>query len=211
MQDWDEEAEEDEAIAEEELIRVQQEIERLRQEQESIMRRQAIMQHANAHRQHINRERVRLTELQYTIDILHQQEQRQEPPLCQWQHQPNDNPPPPHNHIPPPPLPFNTIHHHQPLSLPHNFQPPHHPRHNSAPQIPRAHSPAIYNSHHGLSTTEPHPNKNADPRKFLMCYKADIASIEGDKATLTKSLIIPLEDAVANWYSRLRSGCIHSW
>jgi hypothetical protein len=39
-QDWDEEAEEDEAAAEEEdLIRVQQEIERLWQEQESIMRR----------------------------------------------------------------------------------------------------------------------------------------------------------------------------
>jgi hypothetical protein len=40
VQDWDEEAEEDEVAAEEEeLIRVQQEIERLRQEQESIMRR----------------------------------------------------------------------------------------------------------------------------------------------------------------------------
>jgi hypothetical protein len=57
VQDWDEEAEEDEAATEEEeLIRVQQEIERLRQEQESIMRRQAIAQRAKAHRQHINRE-----------------------------------------------------------------------------------------------------------------------------------------------------------
>jgi hypothetical protein len=44
--------------------------------------------------------------------------------LGQWQHQPNANPPPPHNHIPPPLVLFNTIHHHQPLSLPHNFQPP---------------------------------------------------------------------------------------
>jgi hypothetical protein len=60
VQDWDE-AEEDEAEAEEnELISVQQEIERLREEQESIMRRQAATQRV---------ERVRLMELQYTIDI----------------------------------------------------------------------------------------------------------------------------------------------
>jgi hypothetical protein len=40
IQDWDKEAEEDEAAAEEEeLIWVQQEIQRLRQEQESIMGR----------------------------------------------------------------------------------------------------------------------------------------------------------------------------
>jgi hypothetical protein len=40
VQDWDEEAKEDEAaMEEEELVRVQQEIERLRQEQETIMRR----------------------------------------------------------------------------------------------------------------------------------------------------------------------------
>jgi hypothetical protein len=57
MQDWDDEAEEDEAVAEEvELIRVQQEIERLWQEHQSIMRRQAIAQCAEARRQHINRE-----------------------------------------------------------------------------------------------------------------------------------------------------------
>jgi hypothetical protein len=45
------------------------------------MRRQAITQCAEAHGQHINRERAKLAELQYTIDILHQQEQRQEAPL----------------------------------------------------------------------------------------------------------------------------------
>jgi hypothetical protein len=73
---WDKEAEEEEAtIEEEELTGVQQEIERLQQEQESIMGRQAIVQRAEAHMQHINRERVRLKELQYTIDIIHQQEQ----------------------------------------------------------------------------------------------------------------------------------------
>jgi hypothetical protein len=78
VQDWDEEAEEIKAATEEEeLIRVQQEIERLTQEQESIMRRQAITQRAEARWQHINRERARLTELQYTIDTLRQQEQRQ--------------------------------------------------------------------------------------------------------------------------------------
>jgi hypothetical protein len=38
------------------------------------MRSQAITQCAEARRQHINRERARLTELQYTIDILRQQE-----------------------------------------------------------------------------------------------------------------------------------------
>jgi hypothetical protein len=36
-----------------------------------------------------------------------------------------------------------------------------------------------------------------------MFYEAAIASAEGDKATLAKSLVISLEDAVANWYSRL--------
>jgi hypothetical protein len=84
VQDWDEEAEEDKAAAEEEeLARVRQEIERLRQIQESIMRRQTIAQRTKAHRQHINRERARLIELQYTVDILHQQEQRQETTLGQ--------------------------------------------------------------------------------------------------------------------------------
>jgi hypothetical protein len=71
VQDWDEEAEEDEDTAEE-LIRVQQEIERLRQEQESIMRRQAIAQRVKARRQHINREHARIAKLQYTVDILRQ-------------------------------------------------------------------------------------------------------------------------------------------
>jgi hypothetical protein len=87
VQDWGEEAEEDKvAVEEEELIGVQQEIERLQLEQESNMRRQAITQCVEAHRQHIKRERARLKELWYTIDILHQQEQRQEPPLVQRQH-----------------------------------------------------------------------------------------------------------------------------
>jgi hypothetical protein len=44
-----------------------------------------------------------------------------------------------------------------------------------------------------------------------MCYEVGMASAEGDEATLTKSLIISLEDAAANWYSRLPSGCIYSW
>jgi hypothetical protein len=44
-----------------------------------------------------------------------------------------------------------------------------------------------------------------------MCYEAVIASVGGDEATLTKSLIIALENAVANWYSRLPSRCIYSW
>jgi hypothetical protein len=44
-----------------------------------------------------------------------------------------------------------------------------------------------------------------------MSYEAAIASAGGDEATLAKSLIISLEDATANWYSRLPSGCIYSW
>jgi hypothetical protein len=52
---------------------------------------------------------------------------------------------------------------------------------------------------------------NTDPCKFLMCYEAAIASTGGDNATLAKSLIISLEDTIANWYSRLLPRCIYSW
>jgi hypothetical protein len=38
-----------------------------------------------------------------------------------------------------------------------------------------------------------------------------LPSAGGDEATLAKCLIISLEDAAANWYSRLPSGCIYSW
>jgi hypothetical protein len=44
-----------------------------------------------------------------------------------------------------------------------------------------------------------------------MSYKAAIASVGGVEATLAKSLIISLEDAATNWYSRLWPGCIYSW
>jgi hypothetical protein len=44
-----------------------------------------------------------------------------------------------------------------------------------------------------------------------MSNEAAIASIGGDEATLIKSLIISLEDAAANWYSRFSLGCIYSW
>jgi hypothetical protein len=44
-----------------------------------------------------------------------------------------------------------------------------------------------------------------------MSYKAVIASVGGDEATLTKSLIIWLEDIATNWYPRLLTGCIYSW
>jgi hypothetical protein len=43
-----------------------------------------------------------------------------------------------------------------------------------------------------------------------MCYEATIASAGGDEATLAKSLIIFVEDAVANWYSRLPPIYIYS-
>jgi hypothetical protein len=44
-----------------------------------------------------------------------------------------------------------------------------------------------------------------------MCYEAAITSVGGDEATLAKSLIISLENAAANWYSRLPPKCIYSW
>jgi hypothetical protein len=59
--------------------------------------------------------------------------------------------------------------------------------------------------------TPPKYHGNTDPRKFLLFYEAAIASTGGDEATLTKSLIISLEDVVRNWYSRLPPHCIYSW
>jgi hypothetical protein len=44
-----------------------------------------------------------------------------------------------------------------------------------------------------------------------MSYEAAIASFEGDDTTLTKSFIISLENAVANWYARLPPRSITSW
>jgi hypothetical protein len=64
---------------------------------------------------------------------------------------------------------------------------------------------------HYRAVTLPKYHGNTDPRKFLMCYEAVIASAGGDEATLAKSLIISLEDASANWYSRLPPRCIYSW
>jgi hypothetical protein len=43
-----------------------------------------------------------------------------------------------------------------------------------------------------------------------MCYEATIFSAGGDEATLAKSLIIFVEDAAANWYSRLPPIYIYS-
>jgi hypothetical protein len=44
-----------------------------------------------------------------------------------------------------------------------------------------------------------------------MGYKATIASSGGDKASLSKSLIIAFKGAAANWYSKLQPRSIHSW
>jgi hypothetical protein len=51
----------------------------------------------------------------------------------------------------------------------------------------------------------------SDPRKFLMCYEATIASSGGDDTTLTKLFIITLENAAANWYTRLPPRSIALW
>jgi hypothetical protein len=44
-----------------------------------------------------------------------------------------------------------------------------------------------------------------------MSYEAAIASFGGDETTLTKSFIISLKNAAANWYARLPSRSIKSW
>jgi hypothetical protein len=51
---------------------------------------------------------------------------------------------------------------------------------------------------HYQAAPPPKYHGDANPRKFLMCYEATIASTGGDEATLTKSLIISLEGAAAN-------------
>jgi hypothetical protein len=57
---------------------------------------------------------------------------------------------------------------------------------------------------------QPKYHGDTEPRKFLMCYEAATSAV-GDDATLTKSLIMSLEGAVANWYSILLPRCIYSW
>jgi hypothetical protein len=195
---WDEEAEEEEAAAEEEeLARVQQEIERLWQEQESILRRQAAIQHIKTHRQTINRERARLAEMQYNLDILRQREQGHDDPPHNQSPQPPPPPPPspPHNQIPhqPPPPPPPPLHN-------HFFQQPPPPQVGTIdPKSPVAEhlhlTPWPWNYR---AVPPPKYHSNTDPHKFLMCYKAAIASIGGDEATLVKSLIISLEGATTN-------------
>jgi hypothetical protein len=160
------------------------------------MRHQAITQLAEARQQHINKERARLTELQYTINILQQREDHQ---------QPNVNPHPPNYPIPPPPPLFNNIPHNRPLSPPHNqyFPPPPPP----PPQISTIDPKSPLAEHlqlapwplHYKAVLPPKYHGNADSRKFLMCYKAVVALARGDKATLAMSLIISLQDAAANW------------
>jgi hypothetical protein len=44
-----------------------------------------------------------------------------------------------------------------------------------------------------------------------MYHEANIASVGANKATLAKSLSISLDDAAANWYSRLLPQYIYSW
>jgi hypothetical protein len=168
------------------------------------MRHQAITQHAEARRQHINREHARLAELQYTVDTLRHQEQRQ---------QPNANSPPPNYPIPPPPPPNHYIPHHQPPSPPHNQYIPLPPQFGTTdPKNPLViHLQLAPWLLHYQSTPPPKYHRNAGPYKFLISYGAAIASAGGDEATLAKSQIISLEDAITNWYSRLPPGCIYSW
>jgi hypothetical protein len=129
--------------------------------------------------------------MQYALDILHQQEQRQEAPLDQIHHQPPlapqhnqvpNQPPPPQAqnyffHYPPSPSQIGTIDPKSPLAEHLQLTP--WPLHYRAVPPPKYHG-------------------NTDPCKFLMCYEATTTSARGDKATLTKSLIISLDDATMN-------------
>jgi hypothetical protein len=65
-----------------------------------------------------------------------------------------------------------------------------------------------------------YPNNKAAPSpkyfgdldlcKFLMSYKATIASSGGDETTLAKSFIISLDGAATKWYARLQPRSIQS-
>jgi hypothetical protein len=144
--------------------------------------------------------------MEYILDILRQQG-REVPLQNQIPNQPRLPPPsPPHNQIA-----------HQPYQPPppqnHLFQPP------LPPQMGTIDPKSLLVKHlqlspwplHYRAVPPPKYHDNTDPCKFLMCYKAAIASVGGDKATLTKSLIISLEDASTNWYSRLPPCCIYTW
>jgi hypothetical protein len=90
---------------------------------------------------------------------------------------------------------LNTLHHQ--LTKPTNHL------HRTTPlQTPKAHSHTTCNSQLGPPQYRAAlPSKyhgNIDPYMFLMCYEATIASAGRDEATLTKTLIISLEDATAN-------------
>jgi hypothetical protein len=144
--------------------------------------------------------------MQYNLDNLRQQ--GHEAPLQnQIPNQPPLPPPsPPHNQIPhqsyQPPPPQN-----------HLFQPP------LPPQMGNIDPKSLVADHLQLTPWPLHYravppskyNSNTDPRKFHMCYDAAVASVGGDEATLTKSLIISLEDVATNWYSNLPPHCIYSW
>jgi hypothetical protein len=99
-------------------------------------------------------------------------------------------PSPQHNQYIPPPPQFGTTYPKNPLA--NHLQLAPWPSHYQANPPPKYHG-------------------NADPHKFLMSYEATIASTGGDESTITKSVIISLEDAAANWYSKLPPGCIYSW
>jgi hypothetical protein len=160
------------------------------------------MQRAESHRQNINREQARLIETQYNLEILRQQ-------ACEA---------PLHNQInnqPPPPSPPDNHILHQPNQPPqtHPLQPPLLPQMcTTDPKSPLVeHLQLTLWPLHYRAATPPKYHSNTEPHKFPMCYEAAIASTGGDEATLTKSLIISLEDAAANWYSRLPPHCIYSW
>jgi hypothetical protein len=53
-----------------------------------------------------------------------------------------------------------------------------------------------------IATPPPKYFGDSDPRNFLMCFEAAIASLGGNETTLAKPFIISLEGATVNWYAR---------
>ncbi|XP_021308584.1 uncharacterized protein LOC110432454 [Sorghum bicolor] len=59
--------------------------------------------------------------------------------------------------------------------------------------------------------TLPKFSGKADPRQFLMSFKAAVASAGGNETVMAKSFVIAAEGDALAWYSMLRPGSIYSW
>jgi hypothetical protein len=154
--------------------------------QEQMARRKAMVKRAQVMQQQIEQERATQAELQRAIDDLRQQEHElseQEHPQQQHQpHQPQQN----------------TSYQLRQNNIDSKCLP--------ADNLQLAPWPTQYRA-----TPPPKYYGESNLWKFLMSYEATITLFGGDETTLTKSFIISLENASANWYIRLPPRSITSW